>query len=87
MDNHEWALVFDDFFASRNIYNLQASYSTTSRDFRWIGAYPLHYLLNTFRPRQDDRLFPDDIFKSIFFNENIQILVKNSTDVYSQGSK
>ena len=33
---------------------------------------------NTLRPRQDGRLFPDDIFKSIFFNENVQILIKIS---------
>ena len=26
------------------------------------------------RPRQDGRLFPDNIFKSIFFNKNVQIL-------------
>ena len=34
--------------------------------------------LNTLRPRQDGRLFPDEIFKSIFFNENVQILIKIS---------
>ena len=26
---------------------------------------------NTLRPRQDGRRFPDDIFKSIFVNENV----------------
>ena len=34
--------------------------------------------VNTLRPRQDGRLFPDDIFKSIFFNENVQISIKIS---------
>ena len=34
--------------------------------------------LNTLRPRQDGCLFPDDIFKSIFFNENVQILIRTS---------
>ena len=34
--------------------------------------------LNTMRPRQDGHLFPDDIFKSIFFNENVKILIKIS---------
>ena len=33
---------------------------------------------NTLRPRQDGRLVPDDIFKSIFFNENVQISIKIS---------
>ena len=29
--------------------------------------------INTLRPRQDGRLFPDDIFKCIFLNENVWI--------------
>ena len=33
---------------------------------------------NTLRLRQDGRLFPDDIFKCIFFSENVQILIKIS---------
>ena len=39
---------------------------------------PVHCIVNTLRPRQDGRLFPDDIFKSIFFHENVQILIKIS---------
>ena len=35
------------------------------------------FWFNSLRPRQDGRLFPD-IFKSIFFNENVQILIKIS---------
>ena len=31
---------------------------------------------NTLRPRQDGRLFPDDISRSIFVNENVHILIK-----------
>ena len=31
---------------------------------------PVQLTLNTLRPRQDGCLFPDDIFKSIFLNEN-----------------
>ena len=33
--------------------------------------------VKTLRPRQDGRLFPDS-FKSIFFNENVQILIEIS---------
>ena len=33
-------------------------------------------LLNTLRPRQNGRHFTDDIFKCIFFNENVWILIK-----------
>ena len=32
--------------------------------------------VNTLRPRQDGRLFPDDIFKCIFLNENAWILLE-----------
>ena len=34
--------------------------------------------LNTLRPRQDGRHFPDDIFKCIFLNENARISLKKS---------
>ena len=34
--------------------------------------------LNTLRPRQNGRLFPDDIFKCIFLNENVWISLKIS---------
>ena len=35
-------------------------------------------ILNTLRPRQDGRRFPDDIFKCIFVNENVCILLQIS---------
>ena len=41
-------------------------------------ATGIKWIINTLRPRQDGRLFPDDIFKSIFVNENAQILIKLS---------
>ena len=37
-----------------------------------------HVDINTLRPRKDGRPFPDEIFKSIFFNKNVQILIKIS---------
>ena len=37
-----------------------------------------HRSLNTLRPRQNDRHFPDDICKCIFFNENVWISIKIS---------
>ena len=33
-------------------------------------------MVNTLRPRQNGRHFPDDIFKWIFLNENVWILIK-----------
>ena len=34
------------------------------------------FVLNTLRPRQNGRYFPDDIFKCIFLNENVLISIK-----------
>ena len=40
--------------------------------------YPSETHLNTLRPRQNDRHFPDDIFKWIFLNENVWISINIS---------
>ena len=42
-------------------------------------------IINTFRPRQNGRHFPDDIFKWIFFNENVWMSIKISLKFVSQG--
>ena len=41
---------------------------------------PFHipFLINTSRPRQNGRHFPDDIFKCIFLNENVCISIEIS---------
>ena len=36
----------------------------------------LIYFCNTLRPRQNGRLFPDDIFKCIFLTENVSVPIK-----------
>ena len=38
----------------------------------------VHLSFNTLRPRQNGRHFPDDIFKLIFLNENLCILIETS---------
>ena len=40
--------------------------------------YCLQTRLNTLRPRQNGRFFPDDIFKCIFLDENVRISIKIS---------
>ena len=42
---------------------------------RWLIS---KNIFNTLRPRQNGRHFPDDIFKWIFFNENVWILINIS---------
>ena len=42
-------------------------------------------LLNTLRPRQNGRYFPDDTFKRIFLNENVRISIKISLKFVPKG--
>ena len=44
-----------------------------------------HHILNTLRPRQNGRHFPDDIFKCIFLRENVQISIKISLKLVPKG--
>ena len=44
------------------------------------------YFVNTLRPRQNGRHFPDNIFKWIFFNENLLISIKISLTFVPKGS-
>ena len=48
----------------------------------------LSHSINTLRPRQDGRHFPDDIFKRIFFNEKplSEPMMVLSTDAYMRHS-
>ena len=41
--------------------------------------------MNTLRLRQDDCHFPNDIFKCIFLNENVEILTKISLKFVPKG--
>ena len=41
--------------------------------------------LNTLRPRQNDRRFPDDIFKCIILSENVWISIKISLKFFLKG--
>ena len=53
----------------------------SSRQYEWLHAWFRQDItvttanINTLRPRQDGRHFPDDIFKSIFLNENVWISI------------
>ena len=45
--------------------------------WKWMRDMHVNFA-NTLRPRQDGRQFPDDIFKWIFWNENVWISIKIS---------
>ena len=57
--------------------NQPTSYRTRRPD---LTSYTVadFYLINTLRPRRNGRHFPDDIFKWIFLNENVWVLIKIS---------
>ena len=50
---------------------------TVRMNFLWFHVF-VQVSFNTLRPRQNGRHFPDDIFKCIFFNENICNFIKIS---------
>ena len=56
----------------------------TPADCRYIG-YPSETHRNTLRPRQNGRHFPEDIFKWIFFNENVRISIMISLKFVPKG--
>ena len=45
----------------------------------------MRYSTNTLRPRRNEQHFADDIFKRIFFNENVWISIKISLKFVSKG--
>ena len=51
---------------------------------KWLTSN-LSHLFNTLRPRQNGRHFADDIFKCIFLNENIWILIQISLEFVPKG--
>ena len=51
----------------------------------WKTRTHLSYIVNTLRPRQNGRYFPDDILKGIFLNENLLISIKISLKFVSKG--
>ena len=57
-------------------------------DMEGLWIYIQHLLLlcfNTLRPKQNGRYFADDIFKCIFFNENVWIPIKTSLKFVPKG--
>ena len=50
----------------------------------WLLAH-CPVMINTLRPRQNGRHFPDDIFKCFFLNENVSIAIKISLKFVPKG--
>ena len=63
----------------------QFSWKETIRDIWHNMWYSWHETLNTLRPRQNGRHFPDDIFNWIFVNENAWISINISLKFVPSG--
>ena len=60
-------------------------YQNTYNTPEWLETNDWSHIFNTLRPRQNDSYFPDDIFKCIFLNENVWILIKISLKFVPEG--
>ena len=74
-------LTFGDFFVVR--LNKLLNGNRVSGALRWNGAHETSWwwrqaIINSLRPRQNGRHFPDDIFKCISLNWNVWISPKIS---------
>ena len=75
--------------AYRKISNIIRTKSQNLSDCRLVLQLPLSNPLkpgvNTLRPRQNGRHFPDEIFKCIFLNENVLVSIKISLKFIPKG--
>ena len=60
--------------------------STQNHILKWHFEKKMPLLFNTLRPRQNGCHSADDIFKCIFLNENVQILIQFSLKFVSKGT-
>ena len=76
--SHEliWDLCEMGRWQSKYVLNLEGSIMVA------VLQYPF---INTLRPRQDGRHFPDDIFNCIFLNENVRISLEISLKFVPRG--
>ena len=69
-------LIFSDLQWLDKEYRLQDGYPSNTK---WHFLSPqISHIANTLRQRQNGRHFPDNIFNSIFLNENVSIPIKIS---------
>ena len=81
-------------------HSLIAAHKTSKKTTAHIGLIQYHVIsqrifcdwlihlppnLTHLKPRQNGRHFADDIFKRIFFNENVRISIKNSLKFVTKG--
>ena len=58
---------------------------SSAKPYRYLHMIEICTYFNTLRPKQNGRHFADDIFKCIFLNENVRILIKISLKFVPKG--
>ena len=76
--SHINAIYCIDFNIVIRILNTPVSAKMAQGQRKW-------HAVNSLRPRQNGRYFPDDIFKCIFLNENVWITIKISLKFVPKG--
>ena len=72
-----WIMLFRPDDTSQNVWE--------NPEINIIAGWEFTHCINTLRPRQNGRHFPDDIFKYVFFNENVWLLIKISPKFVPKG--
>ena len=84
LTNHQWGIVT---YPARTISQKILKISILSKNdwFKILSSSPRGQWVNTLRPRQNGRHFPDDILEWIFLNENVWILIEISLKFVPKG--
>ena len=69
---------YSPFYCNGEIFGCQRYTENKSNDFDATPRNDILEGVNTLRPRQNGRHFPDDIVKCVFLNENVWISIKIS---------
>ena len=77
--------LFDKIHTNKIHLKQKCSWYISCKFFKLWVNFPECQWINTLRPRQNGRHFPDDIFKCIFLNENVWISIKNSLKFVPKG--
>ena len=73
------------YFSEPILINKNHQWNHAELQMSYIATYPRGQWVNTLRPRRNLQHFTDDIFKRIFFNENVRIPINNSLKFLPKG--
>ena len=84
--NTDKCTLFYEHFITNYLQYIHLIHSDITTNKPWGNIWILCFLcLNTLRPRRNEQHFADNIFKRIFFNENVWISIKISLKFVPKG--